>query len=209
MAAPVVVVHGLWMPGSELCLLRRRLRHAGFAPTQFRYRSVRDGLEASAARLAGLLDAVPGETVHLVGHSLGGLVMLKLIERHGADRIGRLVCLGSPLTGSAAGRHLARLPGGSRLLGRAMAQALAEAPGRRWDGRRELGIVAGDRGFGLGRLLGPLAVPHDGTVAVEETRLPGAAGHVVLPVTHFSMLWSRAVADQVVAFLRTGRFESI
>jgi hypothetical protein len=56
-------------------------------------------------------------------------------------------------------------------------------------------------------MLGRLPGPHDGTVAVAETRLPGATDHVVLPVTHFSMLTSRAVADQVVAFLRRGRFE--
>ena len=84
---------------------------------------------------------------------------------------------------------------------------LEETAGRRWDGRRELGIVAGSVPLGMGRLLGSLALPHDGTVAVEETQLPGATDHIVLPVTHFSMLWSRAVADQVVAFLRRGRFE--
>jgi hypothetical protein len=43
-------------------------------------------------------------------------------------------------------------------------------------------------------------------VAVEETRLEGATDHVVLHCTHTSMLWSRPVAEQVIAFLRQGRF---
>jgi hypothetical protein len=51
-----------------------------------------------------------------------------------------------------------------------------------------------------------MPVPHDGTVAVAETRIEGAADHLVLPVTHLSMLWSAAVADQAVHFLREGRF---
>lgn len=204
---PVVLVHGLWMPGAELALLRRRLRRTGFDPLQFRYRSVRDDLDTSAAALRDYLATVSGETVHLVGHSLGGLVMLKLLAQHGPERIGRLVCLAPPLAGSEAAVHLLALPGGARLLGKAMAQVLRESPARQWDGRRELGIISGSVGLGFGRLLGPLPKPHDGTVAVAETTLLGATGHIVLPVTHFSMLVSRAVADQVVAFLRAGRFD--
>ncbi|MCZ6498198.1 MAG: alpha/beta hydrolase, partial [Gammaproteobacteria bacterium] len=51
-----------------------------------------------------------------------------------------------------------------------------------------------------------LPSPHDGTVAVEETRLEGATEHIVLPVSHLSMLWSGVVAEQVVNFLSSGRF---
>ena len=69
------------------------------------------------------------------------------------------------------------------------------------------GVIAGDRAFGMGRLIGPLPKPNDGTVTVAETRLPGATDHIVLPVTHLSMLWSGAVADEVIAFLRDGRFD--
>jgi len=145
--------------------------------------------------------------VHLIGHSLGGIVILKMIEHFGIERIGRIVSLGSPFCGSVAAANLRRLPGGKYLLGRAMAQANQEAAERSWNGARELGVIAGDRARGMGRLLGPLPKPNDGTVAVAETRLPGATDHIVLPVTHFSMLWSADVADQVVAFLRDGRFD--
>ena len=204
---PVVFAHGLYMPGSELALLRRRLTHAGFAPRQFRYRTLVHDLDRSAERLAERVAAVPGETVHLVGHSMGGVVIYKMLERHGAARIGRIVCLGTPFTGSVSAVNLLRLPGGKHLLGKAMAQANAEAPARRWDGRRELGIIAGNHPHGLGRLVGPLPEPHDGTVTVAETQLPGATDHIVLEVTHLSMLWSRAVAEQVIAFLLDGRFD--
>ncbi|HLT90697.1 MAG TPA: hypothetical protein VKZ85_07110, partial [Woeseiaceae bacterium] len=46
---------------------------------------------------------------------------------------------------------------------------------------------------------------NDGAVAVSETRLPGAE-HLVMPVTHTGLVWSREVADQVATFLRTGHF---
>ena len=204
---PVVVVHGLYMPGSELFLLRRRLVGAGFAAMQFRYRTLSHDVDRSAAFLAEHVAGVSGDTVHLVGHSLGGIVIHKCIERYGVARIGRIVCLGSPFSGSVAAQHMRRLPGGRYLLGRAMAQACEEAAERSWDGARELGVIAGDRAWGMGRMLGPLPKPNDGTVTVAETQLPGATDHIVLPVTHFSMLWSRKVADAVVAFLRNGRFD--
>lgn len=205
---PVVFVHGLWMPGSELFLLRRRLARAGFAPTQFRYRTLSHDLDRSAARLAERIATMPGETVHLVGHSLGGVVIHKMLERDGAARIGRIICLGTPFTGSISAVNLLRFPAGKHLLGKAMAQANAEAPARRWDGQRELGIIAGNHPHGLGRLVGTMPEPNDGTVTVAETQLPGATDHVVLKVTHLSMLWSRAVAAQVLAFLRSGRFDT-
>ena len=203
----VVLVHGLWMPGSELFFLRRCLADARFEPKQFRYRSVAHDLDRSAARLAEFVAAVPGETVHLVTHSLGGLLTLKMLDRWGAGRIGRIVCLGPPFLGSAAAANLLKWPGGKLILGRAMAQAIDEAPRRPWDRSRELGIIAGSQAVGAGRLLGRLPKPNDGTVAVAETDLPGATDHIVLPVSHFSMLFSRAVADQLVAFLQNGRFD--
>lgn len=204
---PVVVVHGLWMPGSELVLLRRRLARAGFAPRQFRYRSLAQDLDTSADRLAQFLARIPAGPVHVVGHSLGGVLMLRMIERHGAEGIGRLVALGSPFLGSATAKNLLRWPLGPQFLGRAMLQWLDEVRDWRWDGIRELGIVAGSRPLGAGRFIGPLPKPNDGTVCVAETGLSGAADHIVLPVTHFSMLYSRAVADQVIEFLRNGSFE--
>jgi len=203
----VVLVHGLWMPGAALGLLRHRLAAAGFNASLFRYASVAADLDTSAAKLAAYLQTFSDGPVHLVGHSLGGLVMAKLVERHGIEPLRRLVCLGSPFRGCIAGDRLARLPGGVTFLGRGMAQMRREASGRRWDGRRELGVIAGRLGLGLGRLLGGLPVPNDGTVAVLETRLDGATDHIVLPVTHFSMLCSRAVAAQTIAFLRNGRFD--
>jgi hypothetical protein len=77
---------------------------------------------------------------------------------------------------------------------------------RRWSRARDLGVIAGDLGFGLGRLVGPLGAPSDGTVRLEETELEGTADRIVLRVSHTGMLFSAAVAKQAGAFLRSGRF---
>jgi pimeloyl-ACP methyl ester carboxylesterase len=204
----VVVAHGLWMPGWETAVLRRRLARAGFAPCLFRFPSVGETLGANAERLARFAAKVPGEVVHFVGYSLGGVVTLTMLEAQPPARPGRVVCLGSPLNGSCSGRRLAALPGGARLLGRCMGELHEHGGVPPWTARRDLGIIAGNVAVGFGRLLDALQGPNDGTVAVAETMLEGAAAHLVLPVSHTSMLFSPTVAAQTVHFLRNGQFRS-
>ncbi len=201
----VVVVHGLWMPGTETVLLRHRLESAGFDTISFSYHSLAADVEDNATRLADLVREITSDSIHLVGHSLGGVIAVKAMQEHGLETVGRIVCLGSPLRGSAAGRRLSRVPGGDRLLGKSKG-ALVEKPVAPWTSPVELGIIAGRAAVGLGVLLGALPKPHDGTVAVEETRLEGATDHIVLPVSHTAMILSRTVADEVISFLDTGHF---
>lgn len=202
----VVVVHGLWMPGWETMLLRRRLEAAGFHTRVFAYRTVGAGLNENADRLADFAAGVPGTRLHFVGHSLGGVVILRLFERHAVERAGRIVCLGSPLKGTRAGERLEGYRLGRLVVGRSVHDLLEGRGCGRWAGAASLGIIAGDVSLGFGRLLGGLAYPNDGTVAVEETKLEGAADHVTLHCTHLSMLWQPGVAANVVRFLRSGRF---
>jgi pimeloyl-ACP methyl ester carboxylesterase len=206
-AAPaVVVVHGLWMPGTETLLLRRRLAAAGYVPYTFRYRTVRDGLASNAERLLEFLASLPHETVHCVGHSLGGVLILTTLRAQAFARAGRVVCLGSPLVGSRAAGALARWPGGRRLLGRCMLDLLERGGLPAWQGVPDVGVIAGDLPLGFGRLVCAFGGPNDGTVAVDETRLAGIADHVALPATHFGLLWSARVSREVSCFLEHGRF---
>lgn len=202
----VVVVHGLWMVGGVMGILRRRLESRGFDVATFGYASIREGLESNAAQLAEFLARVPGATVHLLGHSLGCAVIRALFERHAPDRPGRIVCLGPPFAGSVTAGRVSRLPGGSHLLGLSMRDLIARGGFATAPAGREIGIIAGRVAIGLGRLFGRFDEPNDGMVTVAETRLAGAADHIVLPVAHTSLLWSREVARQAEHFLRTGRF---
>jgi pimeloyl-ACP methyl ester carboxylesterase len=209
MSTVVVYVHGLWLSGLEGALLRRRLAAELNAETRaFSYPSVSSSVSANAASLGEFLSTLQADTLHLVGHSLGGLVILKLFELGAADLLpaGRIVFLGSPLTGSRAALNLARVPLGKMLLGEGVREELLSARERRWRGRRELGVIAGNLSMGLGKLVGTRGAPNDGTIFVEETRLPGISQHLVLPVSHTGLPFSRSVARQTAAFLRSGKF---
>ncbi len=205
--AAVVYVHGLWMMGAESCLLGRHLRRdRGFRLTVFHYRSVHQPAEQIAGQLRTLLERLEAPQVHLLGHSLGGSIILEYLERFPMRQPGRIVLMGAPVLGSRSARHLARWPWGRRLMGRAVADELLQPPARRWDSQREVGIIAGTSPVGLGRLLIRFGEPNDGTVAVSETRLPGATASIELPLTHMGLLWSAAAAREAGSFLAHGRF---
>jgi pimeloyl-ACP methyl ester carboxylesterase len=207
----IVYVHGLWQSGAESVLLRRRLaRDLDADAVAFSYPSVAANAGANAGALAKYLCAIRADTLHLVGHSLGGVVILKSFEESAEMQArlppGRIVVMGSPLRGSRTARNLARLPFGRKIMGMTVGQELMTPRERAWKSVRELGVIAGDVGFGLGRLVGSLGGPSDGTILLEETEIDGAADRVVLRVSHTGMLFSPVVARAVGVFLKTGRF---
>lgn len=193
------------MTGAETVLLRRRLRAAGFEPFLFRYASRQGALDVLLARLARELTD-RGEPFHAVGHSLGGVLLLRLVERYPALPLRRCVLLGAPACGSGAVRRLASLSLGRRVLGPLAIAELARERRARWCGAAELGIVAGTRSVGLGRLVADLPAPNDGAVALRETAVEGASDRIHLHVSHTGLLLSAAVARETAGFLRSGRF---
>lgn len=205
--ATVVLVHGLWMRAPVMWPLGVLLARLGWHVGRFGYPSLRETLDANADRLASHVAGQSGRAVHLVGHSLGGLVILRMLERHADARIGRVVLLGPPYRDSLAARTLAASPRTARLVGRSLGQWLGE-PRRGASVRVPVGVIAGVRPLGLGRLVVALPGANDGAVSVAETEVPGANDRVLVPESHSSMLISPTVARQIDAFLRRGHFDT-
>jgi len=207
----VVYVHGLWMTGLEGVVLRRRLAKELAADTPlFSYRSVGAGILANARSLAGSLSRLRADTLHLVGHSLGGVVICKMFEETGGASLppGRVVLLGSPVGGSRAAHGLAQWRLGRLIMGRVVREELLVDRDRRWTYSRDLGVIAGTLSVGLGRIVNTHPGSSDGTIYVDETRIVGMKEHLVMRVSHTGLPFSAAVARQTAAFLRSGRFDS-
>jgi pimeloyl-ACP methyl ester carboxylesterase len=204
---PVVLVNGLWLNNVALWLMAARLRGQGFAVFPFSYSSVRRDLRANAAELQQFLARVPGETVHLVGYSLGGVVIRALFHFFPSQRPGRIVLLGSPQTGNRSAVTVRRRAPGRWITGKSVAELVTGAPESWGWPRREIGVVAGVRSIGLGRLFTKLPGPNDGTVCVDETRVADARDELTLPVAHSALLLSPLVVKQTAAFLHRGQFE--
>ena len=207
----VVYVHGMWMPGEEMLYVKHHLEtQHGFTGHLFRYHSVRGSLDENAELLAEFVAEVEAGEIHLVGHSLGGVLALRMLSLNPDAKPGRIVCLGSPLNGSRAAEILHQTEWGNALLGNTIGDGVVREAANEWAGtvlkEREVGSIAGTTPVGLGRLVANFKEANDGTVAVAETELPGLKDHISLSHSHSSMVVSHEVADQVAAFLQTGRF---
>ena len=207
----VVCLHGIWMVGAGMMYVKHRLEtDNGYQADLFSYAPVTETLNDVANKLAEFISESGDGPTHLVGHSLGGVVALRMLSVRPDIRIDRVVCLGSPLCGSRAAFHLSQLDWGNIILGKTITEGVIDDAAHRWArgvaDSHEIGIIAGDVPIGFGRLVAGFEEENDGTVAVSETRMPGAKDHVVMPVSHKGMLISRDVVDQTAAFLQRGEF---
>jgi pimeloyl-ACP methyl ester carboxylesterase len=206
-ATHLIYVHGLWMNGAESLFLRRRLHRAlGIPVHAFHYRSVSATIADATAGLQRFVQELAPRALHLVAHSLGGLVVYRWLEQFPEQPPGRVVFLGVPALVSQTAVSVARREWARTPLGRCIAEECLTERSRRWTANRELGIIAGTHAVGLGRLFVKFEGDSDGTVAVSETRLPGATDFLTLPVSHTGMMLSARVAREAAAFFQSGHF---
>ena len=206
----VVYVHGLWFTGIEGHWLRRRIANELDAESRsFSYHSVAAAAADNVAALGKFLSDLRADVLHIVAHSLGGVLVVKLFDNPPTLPPGRIVLLAAPVNGSRAAENLVRLPFGAAILGATVRDEVLPAQPRRWRATREIGVIAGRSTHGLGRLAGELDEPNDGTILVAETNLAGATDQILLPVGHSGILFSASAARQAAAFLRNGRFARV
>src|SRR6266511_1351477 len=120
----VVLVHGLWMYPLVMSLMQHRIARCGYVVECWGYPTVRSTLSESAERFHEYCQKHKGETVHLVGHSMGGLIVLNAASLAPIPCLGRIVVAGTPLTGSFSARRLERWPGGHWMLGECIGEWL-------------------------------------------------------------------------------------
>ncbi|MEZ4365191.1 MAG: hypothetical protein R2939_02750 [Kofleriaceae bacterium] len=204
----VVLLHGLARREGSLAGMAAALRRAGFETWSQTYPSRRQTIGDAARSLTEAIVAVAGARPLLaVTHSLGGIVW-----RHMHDprlRWRRAVMLAPPNAGSELARALSSRalfrwfygPAGAEL---GAAEAWPPPPA-------DALIIAGRRGRALtnptswtvARRFGA-QVAHDGTVAVDETRLPGLPPPVVVDATHTWIMNDAEVQAMTAAFLGRG-----
>lgn len=207
----VICLHGMWMVGNELFFVKRGLENDhGFQCELFSYPSVRETLDENARRLADFVQQQDDAAVHLLGHSLGGVLALRMLARYPEISVDRVICLGSPLSGSHAASILQSHDLGKVLLGKSIVDGVVIEPAIDWacDVARnhDIGIIAGTVPIGIGRIIADFDGENDGTVSVAETHLDGAKDHICMSVNHTGLVLSRSVINQAAAFLRHGKF---
>ncbi|WP_244524481.1 alpha/beta fold hydrolase [Trujillonella endophytica] len=191
---PVLLVHGLVDNRSIFTAMRRGLRRRGFASVcTWNYSPMLGDAARGAADLGREIERICAQTgherIHVVGHSLGGLIARYHLQRQdGARRVQSLITLGTPHQGSVLA-HLLPTPLVRQLRpGSPLLRELAE-PAPQWS--TPLTAIYSD--------LDQLVLP----TSAARCEHPDLAARNVLVrgVGHMSLPFSRSVVDEVAATL--------
>lgn len=198
----IVFIHGIWMNGWELSWLRYKLSQAGFQTYLFHYHSVLNRPEKNIEKLSDFLKSLHEPKIHLVAHSMGGLLVNQFLTIHDESKIDRVVMMGSPINGSAVAQYLNHKTYAKFLLGHSGESGLL-GDGPELQTSRPVCMIAGKKRLGIGMLLAGSVVSaeSDGTVNIDETTDKKLLEHHVVDAGHVSMLWSKEVLEIIKKFL--------
>ena len=192
----VSLVHGFFANQYMLALLGHRLKRHGYLATPWGYRNMRRSIlehaDAFSRELARLDADRAVDTIHLVTHSMGGIIARAALERFRPQKLGRFVMLAPPNRGSFVANAAVGVLGG-------LFKPVAELTTGPESLVNSLGMPAGID-------IGVIAASRDALVSPESTRPDVPHDHVTLPCLHSSLLFRRDAADLVAAFLATGEF---
>ncbi|MBB4396263.1 pimeloyl-ACP methyl ester carboxylesterase [Bradyrhizobium sp. ERR14] len=208
----MVLLHGIARTSASLMKLERALRAAGFATLNIDYPSRSKPIAALADDIHPAITpfAERDAPLHFVAHSMGGLVARAYIAKHRPARLGRVVMLGTPNSGSEVADLLRGSLPYRKFYGPAgleLTTTPATAPNALPAIDYPVGVIAGSRFIDPVAGLLVLPKPNDGRVSVQSAGLAGMADHIVVKTSHTGLPRHAAAIAQTIAFLREGRFQ--
>ncbi|WP_126452653.1 esterase/lipase family protein [Sulfuriflexus mobilis] len=213
MKESVILLHGMGRSRLSMALLAARLRKQGFATLNVGYPSTRQTIERLSdkylAPAIAKCKAKGAERIHLVTHSLGGIISRYYLQGHRLPKGSRIVMLsppnkGSEVTDAMKSRWLYQVMLGPA--GQVLGTDDDSLPNRLKTVEEEVGIITGDRSSDPWfEKLFPGA--NDGKVSVERSQLDEMVDFLVVNTGHTFIMNSMAVMKQVVYFLQHGSFD--
>ena len=204
-----VLIHGLAGFKFHMFRIQRTLNCAGLDTVNWGYPSRKKDLAQLAYRLHGLVEELDDNyaAVHYVTSSMGAIVLRRMLADYPQHKPGRIVMIAPPNNGSKVARKAFECPLLAHLLGPAAAElqdkdhldATCAMPSA------EVMVIAGTGGRGLFTPAAWLDVafdgPNDGTLAVEETRLPHMSRFETVSAQHKNITWLKKVARLASEFI--------
>lgn len=214
MSKTILLVHGLAGNSAAMGFLAISLRLQGYKTVSIDYPSTKHTIEeCTRLYLKPAIEALAQEeSFSIVTHSMSGVMLRYYLAHHRVENLERVVMLAPGHGGSKTLAVLRRHPLFPLLMGPAGVQSGDDAhqfePTLGPYNGPDLGVVAGCMSFD------PIAWavmpwPNDGKLTVSATQLEGMKDHIVLPVSHDSILIDPLAIFQTSHFLKHGAFKSL
>ncbi len=211
----VILLHGLGRSRFSMHKLEKALDAAGYLSVNLNYPSRQQTIEVSALdvlpRGLQICEQLQANSIHFVTHSMGGILVRYYLRENRPANLGRVVMLSPPNRGSEAADHLQSSPLYQWINGPAGQQLITGPSGLPEQlGRVDfpLGVITGNRhSFFDAWLADIIPGENDGKVSVERAKVDGMADFLVLPYPHPFIMDAEEVIEQVLNFLRLGRFQ--
>ncbi len=208
----VILIHGLARTDHSFSKMEKKLSESGYLVVNDSYPSTKHDIETLSKDFipASIKKCSDSETVHFVTHSLGGILVRQYFNTDSLSNLGRVVMLAPPNKGSEITDKLKEDYFYKTINGPAGVELGTDSssiPNSLGAVSFELGVIAGTRTVNP-ILSTMLPNPDDGKVSVESTKIEGMSDHIELPVSHTFILRKDEVIEQVIYFLKKGKFES-
>lgn len=198
----VVLVHGLWMSRWSFSSIAKHLKYEGYRVYRFGYKTSRKPFDFNMQKLQAFVNSRTQETVHLVVHSMGGILSMRTLPN--IKKTGKLIMLGSPVNGSQAARVMSQKKWGAWLLNHAV-EPLSNGVIEPAAFRNSCMIAGTSNSIGISKLVTKLPEPNDGTVALHETQADWIDCHTTEKTNHFRMLFHKNTKNRISEFLSNSK----
>jgi hypothetical protein len=209
----VILLHGMARGPRSMNPLEKYLTQSGFIVINTGYPSTAETVETIAEQnLGAMVDQCRKKNaskIHIVTHSLGGIVTRQYLQNHVLPEGSRIVMISPPNKGSELADAFHKLFIYDWLngpAGQALGTGPESLPNTLKPVKGEIGVITGDASFNpLYSWLIP--GPDDGKVSVESAKLHEMKDFLVVTSSHSFIMRNNKVLKQVVYFLRNGKFD--
>jgi len=194
----VVLVHGLWMNRWSFASIAKHLRNEGYQVYRFGYKTTTRSFDFNMQKLTAFVNSRKENTVHLVVHSLGGILAMRSLPM--IRKEGKLIMLGSPVNGATVARAMGKKRWTAWMLKHAT-EPLENGVVDPTTFRKSMMIAGTSNSIGIARLVTKLPEPNDGTVALIDTQASWININTTEKTNHFRMLFHKNIKRKIARFL--------
>ncbi len=206
----VFLLHGLARTSSSMSSLEGFLKKEGFSVSNLDYPSRKHEIQSLSSIVRNQIEklSIRHKTLHVVTHSMGGIIIRYIQKTAPIENLGRVVMLSPPNNGSEVVDKLGDLwlfkkmhgPAGNQLSTASDSFVNSIGPAN-----FDLGVITGDRSINW-ILSQWIPGKDDGKVSVESAKIEGMKGFQVVHATHPFIMKKKQVHLMVLAYLKNGQF---